>query len=104
MNALEQKHVATRRLLTGYCLIQIDDLDPIAIGVVKIGVPARERGVALVGIFDEFDATRLHDCKRPIEFLRRYHESMMMSVLTAKGRDLGPIVRAMREWGRKYAR
>src|ERR1700756_1131779 len=25
-------------------------------------------------------------------------------VLTAKGRDLGPIVRAMREWGRKYAR
>src|ERR1700752_883643 len=25
-------------------------------------------------------------------------------VLTAKGRDLGPIVRAMREWGGKYAR
>jgi DNA-binding HxlR family transcriptional regulator len=25
-------------------------------------------------------------------------------VLTAKGRDLGPIVRAMRDWGRKYAR
>ena len=25
-------------------------------------------------------------------------------VLTAKGRDLGPIVRAMREWGRKYSR
>ena len=24
-------------------------------------------------------------------------------VLTAKGRDLGPIVRAMRDWGRKYA-
>ena len=23
-------------------------------------------------------------------------------VLTAKGRDLGPIVRAMRTWGRKY--
>src|SRR6476620_4206917 len=23
-------------------------------------------------------------------------------VLTAKGRDLGPIVRAMRDWGRKY--
>src|SRR5262249_5238028 len=61
------------------CLVQIDD-DPIAIGVVKIGVPAGERGMALVGIFDEFDATRLHDCERPIEFLRRYHESMMMSV------------------------
>src|SRR5262249_25752905 len=60
------------------CLIEIDDLDPIAIGVVKIGVPARERGVTLVGIFDEFDATRLHDCKRPIEFLRRYHQRMMM--------------------------
>ncbi len=25
-------------------------------------------------------------------------------LLTAKGRDLGPIVRAMRDWGRKYAR
>ena len=25
-------------------------------------------------------------------------------VLTAKGRDLGPIVGAMRDWGRKYAR
>src|ERR1700756_4292433 len=25
-------------------------------------------------------------------------------VLTEKGRDLGPIVRAMRDWGRKYAR
>jgi DNA-binding HxlR family transcriptional regulator len=25
-------------------------------------------------------------------------------VLTAKGRDLGPIVGAMRAWGRKYAR
>src|ERR1700752_2296914 len=25
-------------------------------------------------------------------------------VLTAKGAALGPIVRAMREWGRKYAR
>jgi DNA-binding HxlR family transcriptional regulator len=25
-------------------------------------------------------------------------------VLTAKGRDLGPIVRAMRDWGRKYPR
>jgi DNA-binding HxlR family transcriptional regulator len=25
-------------------------------------------------------------------------------VLTTKGRDLGPIVRAMRDWGRKYAR
>src|SRR5262252_1632607 len=25
-------------------------------------------------------------------------------VLTTKGRDLGPIVRARREWGRKYAR
>jgi DNA-binding HxlR family transcriptional regulator len=25
-------------------------------------------------------------------------------VLTAKGRDLGPIVGAMRTWGRKYAR
>jgi DNA-binding HxlR family transcriptional regulator len=25
-------------------------------------------------------------------------------VLTAKDRDLGPIVRAMRDWGRKYAR
>src|SRR3984957_21283141 len=25
-------------------------------------------------------------------------------VLTAKGRELGPIVRAMRDWGRKYAR
>lgn len=24
-------------------------------------------------------------------------------VLTAKGRDLGPIVRAMRDWGRKHA-
>ena len=24
-------------------------------------------------------------------------------VLTAKGRDLGPIVGAMRDWGRKYA-
>jgi DNA-binding HxlR family transcriptional regulator len=24
-------------------------------------------------------------------------------VLTAKGRELGPIVRAMRDWGRKYA-
>ena len=24
-------------------------------------------------------------------------------VLTAKGRDLGPIVSAMRDWGRKYA-
>jgi DNA-binding HxlR family transcriptional regulator len=24
-------------------------------------------------------------------------------VLTAKGRDLGPIVRAMRDWGHKYA-
>src|SRR5215471_3303551 len=79
-NALQQKHVATRRPVNWLCLVQIDDLDPIAIGVVKIGVPAGERGVALVGIFDEFDATRLHDCERPIEFLRRYHESMMMSV------------------------
>ncbi len=25
-------------------------------------------------------------------------------MLTAKGRDLGPIVRAMRDWGHKYAR
>ena len=25
-------------------------------------------------------------------------------VLTAKGRELGPIVRAMRDWGRKHAR
>ena len=25
-------------------------------------------------------------------------------VLTAKGRELGPIVRAMRDWGRKYTR
>lgn len=25
-------------------------------------------------------------------------------VLTAKGRDLGPIIGAMRDWGRKYAR
>ncbi len=25
-------------------------------------------------------------------------------VLTAKGQDLGPIVGAMRDWGRKYAR
>src|SRR6202166_5441826 len=25
-------------------------------------------------------------------------------VLTEKGRELGPIVRAMRDWGRKYAR
>ncbi len=25
-------------------------------------------------------------------------------VLTAKGRELGPIVRAMRDWGRKYGR
>src|ERR1700758_5660918 len=25
-------------------------------------------------------------------------------ILTAKGRELGPIVRAMRDWGRKYAR
>lgn len=25
-------------------------------------------------------------------------------VLFAKGRDLGPIVRAMRDWGRRYAR
>ena len=25
-------------------------------------------------------------------------------VLTAKGRDLGPIVAAMGNWGRKYAR
>jgi DNA-binding HxlR family transcriptional regulator len=25
-------------------------------------------------------------------------------ILTAKGRDLGPIVGAMRNWGRKYAR
>ena len=25
-------------------------------------------------------------------------------VLTAKGRDLGPILSAMRDWGRKYAR
>jgi DNA-binding HxlR family transcriptional regulator len=24
-------------------------------------------------------------------------------VVTAKGRDLGPIVRAMRDWGCKYA-
>src|SRR5215470_7283421 len=79
-NALQQKYVATRRPVNWLCLVQIDDLDPIAIGVVKIGVPAGERGMALVGIFDEFDATRLHDCERPIEFLRRYHESMMMSV------------------------
>src|SRR5262249_19743564 len=76
------KNTLRRDAVNRLCLIQIDDLDPIAIGVVKIGVPARERGVTLVGIFDEFDATRLHDCKRPIEFLRRYHESMMMSVFT----------------------
>ncbi|MGC1354456.1 MAG: winged helix-turn-helix transcriptional regulator [Xanthobacteraceae bacterium] len=25
-------------------------------------------------------------------------------VLTAKGRELGPIVGAMRDWGRKYTR
>jgi len=25
-------------------------------------------------------------------------------VLTTKGRELGPIVRAMRDWGRKYTR
>jgi DNA-binding HxlR family transcriptional regulator len=25
-------------------------------------------------------------------------------ILTAKGRELGPIVRAMRDWGRKYTR
>jgi DNA-binding HxlR family transcriptional regulator len=25
-------------------------------------------------------------------------------VLTPKGRDLGPIVAAMRDWGRKYAK
>jgi hypothetical protein len=37
-------------------LVEIDDLDPVAIGVVEIGVPAGERGVPLVGIFDEFDA------------------------------------------------
>lgn len=46
----------------------------------EIGVPARECGVPLIGIFDEFDAARLHDYERPIEFLRRYHEGMMMGV------------------------
>jgi len=35
---------------------------------------------------------------------RRFQDLQAEYVLTAKGRDLGPIVRAMREWGRKYAR
>ena len=31
-NALQQKYVATRRPVNWLCLVQIDDLDPIAIG------------------------------------------------------------------------
>src|SRR5713101_1432909 len=62
-------------------LLQIDDLDAVAVGVVEISVPVGERGVPLVGIFDELDAARLHDCERPIEFLRLDHEGVMMGVL-----------------------
>ena len=92
-NALQQKYVATRRPVNWLCLVQIDDLDPIAIGVVKIGVPAGERGMALVGIFDEFDATRLHDCERPIEadarlFVSSQLEQRAAAVVPGK-RELG---------------
>src|ERR1700730_18067488 len=61
-------------------LVEIDDLDAVAIGVVEIGVTAGERGVPFLGIFDQLDAARLHDRERSIEFLRRYQEGMMMSV------------------------
>src|SRR5262245_17066115 len=43
-------------------------------------MPAGKRGVTLVRIFDELDAARLHDCERPVEFLRRYLKGMMMGV------------------------
>ena len=51
------------------CLVEIDELDAVAIGVVEIGVTAGERGVPLLGIFDQLDAARLHDRERSIEFL-----------------------------------
>ncbi len=43
-----------------------------------------------------------------MEILKRRFYSMSSPraeyVLTPKGRELGPIVRAMRDWGRKFAR
>src|SRR5207247_9228870 len=61
-------------------LVEIDDLDAVAIGVVEIGMTAGGRGVPFLGIFDQLDAARLQDRERSVEFLRRYQEGMMMSV------------------------
>ena len=55
--------------------------------------------------------TTLSECLRTLEgngVVERRFYSMKSAraeyVLTAKGRELGPIVRAMRDWGRKYTR
>jgi hypothetical protein len=45
-------------------------------------VPAGKRDVALVGIFDHLDASRLHDGERPIELIGLHHEGVMVGVLT----------------------
>ena len=57
---------------------------------------------ALPGAFDRARAVKLP----PPAGWRFYSMSSPRAeyVLTAKGRELGPIVGAMRDWGRKYGR
>jgi DNA-binding HxlR family transcriptional regulator len=74
--------------------------------------PARAKALsAIAGLVERHCPTTLSERLRTLEengVVERRFYSMSPPraeyVLTAKGRDLGPIVRAMREWGRKYAR
>src|SRR5258705_38201 len=70
--------VAGRETWPALRLHIIDDLDAVAVGVMKIGVAARKRDVTLVGIADERDAARFHDRERPVELLPVHDESVMM--------------------------
>src|ERR1051326_2063640 len=67
-------------------LVEIDDLDAVAVGVVEVGVAARKGDVALIGIFDHLDAARLHDRQGAVEFLRLDHECVMVRVVARQVR------------------
>src|SRR5947209_11459673 len=57
--------------------LEIDELDRVAVRVVKIGMPAREAAVALVLVEQHFDAAGFHMRERGVEILARKHEGVV---------------------------
>src|SRR6185503_1329679 len=73
--------LSTARLSSFAVLVEIADLDAVPVGVMEIGVAAREAAVVLVGIFHQPDAARPDDLHRAVELVLLDQERMMVRVL-----------------------